>query len=225
MRRLHNFQLSPPCRKVRLVLGEKKLAFESISERPWESRAGDLVNHDPSAQLPVLIEEGDVAISDSQAIVEYIEETHPAPPLMPKHPADRAEVRRLAAWFDRFFFDEVSSVVVREKLFKRYRAHGQSREPNLQALRASLEALRVHLEFIGKLAESRDFLAGAMSVADFTAAAHLSCVDYFGDVPWDDYPRASEWYARLKSRPCFRPLLADLLPGFPPAPEYANLDF
>jgi glutathione S-transferase len=223
MRRLHNFQLSPFCRKVRLVLGEKKLPFESLPERPWEPR-GDLLPLDPSGQLPVLIEDGGFAVSDSQAIVEYIEEMHPDPALMPKRAADRAEVRRLAAWFDRFFFAEVSSVVVREKLLKRYR-QAASPEPNLPALRASLEALRGHLEFIVKLAEQRDFLAGAMSLADFSAAAHLSCIDYFGDVPWDDFPRAREWYARLKSRPCFRPLLADHVPGFQPAPDYANLDF
>lgn len=223
MRRLHNFQLSPFCRKVRLVLGEKRLGFESIAERPWEPRA-DLLPLDPSGQLPVLIEEGGFSVSDSQAIVEYLEEMHPDPALMPKRAADRAEVRRLTAWFDRFFFAEVSSVVVREKLLKRYR-QAASPEPNLAALRASLEALRGHLEFIVKLAEQRDFLAGAMSLADFSAAAHLSCVDYFGDVPWDDFPRAREWYARLKSRPCFRPLLADHVPGFQPAPDYANLDF
>lgn len=223
MRRLHNFQLSPFCRKVRLVLGEKKLGFESIAERPWEPRA-DLLPLDPSGQLPVLIEDGGFAVADSQAIVEYIEEIHPDPALLPKRPMERAEVRRLTAWFDRFFFAEVSSVVVREKLLKRYRK-GTSPEPNLPALRASLEALRGHLDFVGKLAEERDWLAGPLSLADFAAAAHLSCIDYFGDVPWDDFPRASEWYARLKSRPCFRPLLADLLPGFPPAPEYANLDF
>lgn len=223
MRRLHNFQLSPFCRKVRLVLGEKKLGFESIAERPWEPRA-DLLPLDPSGQLPVLIEEGGFSVSDSQAIVEYLEEMHPDPALMPKRAADRAEVRRLTAWFDRFFFAEVSSVVVREKLLKRYR-QAASPEPNLAALRASLEALRGHLEFVVKLAEQRDFLAGAMSFADFSAAAHLSCVDYFGDVPWDDFPRAREWYARLKSRPCFRPLLADHVPGFQPAPDYANLDF
>jgi glutathione S-transferase len=224
MRRLHNFQLSPFCRKVRLVLGEKKLGFESIDERPWEPRA-DLLPLDPSGQLPVLIEDGGFAVSDSQAIVEYLEEVHPEPALMPKRPAERAEVRRLAAWFDRFFFAEVSSVVVREKLLKRYRVGGGSPEPSAQALRASLEALRGHLDFVTKLSEQRDFLAGPRSLADFTAAAHLSCIDYFGDVPWDDYPRAREWYARLKSRPCFRPLLADHLPGFAPASEYANLDF
>lgn len=224
MRRLHHFQLSPSCRKVRLVLGEKKLAFEPISERPWEPRT-ELMPLDPSGQLPVLTEDDGFAISDSQAIAEYIEELHRDPPLMPKLPADRAEVRRLTAWFDHLFFAEVANVVVREKLLKRYRVGGTVQEPSLPVLRASLEALRGHLEFISTLAEQRDYLAGPLSLADFAAAAQLSCVDYFGDVPWDDFPPARQWYARLKSRPCFRPLLADHVPGFPPAPDYANLDF
>lgn len=224
MRRLHFFQLSPFCRKVRLVMGEKRLGFEPVQERPWEPRA-ELMPLDPSGQLPVLIEDGGFSVSDSQAICEYVEEVHPDPPILPKRPAERAEVRRVAAWFDRFFFAEVSSVVVREKMLKRYRTGASSPEPNLAALRASLEALRGHLEFVGRLVEQRDGLAGPLSLADFTAAAHLSCVDYFGDVPWDDFPQAQVWYARLKSRPSFRPLLADHVPGFPPAPDYANLDF
>ena len=223
MRSLHHFQLSPYCRKVRLVLGEKKLVFDSVPEKPWEPRA-DLLPLDPSGQLPVLIEDGGSRVSDAQAICEYVEELHPDPPLMPKRPGERAEVRRLCAWFDRFFFGEVGSVVVREKLLKRYRP-GAAPQPDIQALRRALEAVRGHLIFITKLLEQRDGLAGPLSLADFTAAAHISCVDYFGDVPWDAYPKAREWYARLKSRPSFRPLLADNLPGFAPAEHYANLDF
>ena len=64
-----------------------------------------------------------------------------------------------------------------------------------------------------------------ISAADLTAAAHLSCLDYLGDVPWDEHPVAKEWYARLKSRPSFRPLLADHWPGTNPPEHYANLDF
>ncbi|MEO0820795.1 MAG: glutathione S-transferase family protein, partial [Pseudomonadota bacterium] len=53
-----------------------------------------------------------------------------------------------------------------------------------------------------------------------------SCLDYCGDVPWDDYPAVRNWYAVLKSRPSFRGLLADHVPGFPiPPPHYADLDF
>lgn len=225
MRRLHYFQLSPFCRKVRLVLAEKRLGFEGVHQRPWDPRA-ELMPLDPSGQLPVLVEDDGPSIADSQAICEYLEEIHPDPPMLPKRPAERAEVRRIAAWFDRFFYAEVSSTVVREKLLKRYRTGGgASQEPNLAALRASLEALRGHLEFVVRLVEQRDGLAGPLGLADYAAAAHLSCIDYFGDVPWDDFPQAQVWYARIKSRPSFRPLLADQLPGFPPAPDYANLDF
>jgi len=56
-------------------------------------------------------------------------------------------------------------------------------------------------------------------------SAHLSCVDYLGDVPWNEDEAAKSWYARVKSRPSFRPILADTLPATPPAPSYANLDF
>ena len=222
MRRLHHFQLSPFCRKVRLVMGEKKLVFENVPEKPWEPTE-DLFPLDPSGQLPVVVEDGGFRISDSQAIVEYFEELHPDPPMLPKRPTERAEVRRVTAWFDRFFFSEITGNVIREKFLKRYATRAPA--PDLAALRRSLDGLRNHLAFIVKLLEQRDCLAGPLSLADFTAAAHLSCIDYFGDVPWDSYPKAKEWYARLKSRPSFRPLLADNLPGIAPPAHYANLDF
>ena len=57
------------------------------------------------------------------------------------------------------------------------------------------------------------------------AAAHLSCADYLGDVPWDEDETAKDWYARVKSRPAFRSVLADRVPGMTPASHYADLDF
>ena len=61
--------------------------------------------------------------------------------------------------------------------------------------------------------------------ADLAAAGHISAVDYFGDIPWTDYPVAKSWYQRVKSRPSFRPLLADTIRGTAPGPHYADLDF
>jgi glutathione S-transferase len=47
----------------------------------------------------------------------------------------------------------------------------------------------MHLGYIDGLLQTRDWLAGRrMSLADFAAAAHLSVIDYFGDVPWKDFP-------------------------------------
>ena len=69
-------------------------------------------------------------------------------------------------------------------------------------------------------------LAGdRLTYADLSAAAHLSTVDYLGDVPWDEDETAKTWYARIKSRPAFRTLLGETLAGLAPSPSYANLDF
>ena len=75
-------------------------------------------------------------------------------------------------------------------------------------------------------ADTHGFLAGRdVTLADLALAAHLSALDYYGEVPWTDYPPVTEWYIRMKSRPSFRPLLADRVPGQPPVPHYAELDF
>jgi glutathione S-transferase len=93
-------------------------------------------------------------------------------------------------------------------------------------IHAARHNVRYHLAYIGWLMRSRNWLAGdRLSYADLAAAAHLSCVDYVGDVPWNEDEGAKNWYARVKSRPSFRPLLADLMPGIPPSPTYADLDF
>ena len=83
-----------------------------------------------------------------------------------------------------------------------------------------------HLAWLDHVLANRPFIAGDhFSVADITAAAQLSSLDYLGDVPWDAHEPAKEWYARIKSRPSFRPILADHLPGLPPPRHYPDLDF
>lgn len=225
MRRLHHFVLSPFCRKLRLVLGEKKLGFELVAERPWEKRA-ELLALNPLGQVPVMIEESGVVITDSNAIAEYLEEVHPQPALLPLRPAERAEARRLIAFCDQLFFTDVAAPLLRERILKRFgwMAAGDP-SPNTAAIRAALDALRTHLAYIGEIAERRGWLTGTLSLADFAAAAHISCIDYLGDIDWDGATQVREWYARIKSRPCFRPLLADHLPGVQPPRHYANLDF
>jgi glutathione S-transferase len=98
--------------------------------------------------------------------------------------------------------------------------------PDTDAMRAARINIRYHMAYIGWLARTRDWLAGErLSYADLAAAAHLSVVDYLGDVPWNEDEAARTWYARVKSRPSFRPLLADTLAGIPPSKTYADLDF
>lgn len=221
-RQLFQLALSPFSRKVRLVLGEKTLPFELKTEKVWDRRP-EFLTLNPAGQVPVLLEPGGLAIADSNAISEYLDEQVPAPPLLGGDPKRRAEVRRLCAWFDIKFEQEVSQNLLFEKLLKRFFSGGS---PSAERIRAGKANIHYHLEYIGFLVERRKWLAGDdLSLADLAAAAHLSCLDYIDDVPWKDHRDAKEWYARVKSRPSFRPLLQDRIPGMPPPAHYTDLDF
>lgn len=219
---LYHVWLSPFCRKVRLVLAEKKLDFEMKVQKVWE-RDPSYLALNPTGEVPLLIDEDGTRVAGSQPICEYLDEMYGDVSLIGQGAVTRAEVRRLVEWFDRKFHDEVIVNLVDEKIIKRFLGQG---EPNSRAILAGSRNLHTHLDYVDWLIDRRTWLAGEdMSLADLTAAAHLSCVDYLGDVPWDDHPAAKDWYARVKSRPCFRPILADRIPGAPPPPHYADLDF
>ncbi len=222
MRLLYHLPLSPFCRKVRLALAEKRIPFDLRAERVWERRE-EFLALNPAATVPVLAEANGLAIVDSQAICEYLDEAYPDMPLLGRTLGDRAEVRRLTAWFDQKFYQEVTRNLLYEKRMKREFGRGN---PDASAIRAGYANLKPHLDYLGWLAETRAWLAGAsISLADLAAAAQLSSLDYTGDVDWSLNESAKDWYARVKSRPSFRPLLADRISGLSPPPHYADLDF
>lgn len=222
MRTLYHLWLSPFCRKIRLILAEKKMEFEVRVEPVWERRRSFLALN-PAGDVPVLVEPDGTTLADSSAIAEFLDEVEPTPPLIGATCYERAEVRRLIGWFDGKFNAEVTVNLVGEKIIKRFIGVGQ---PDSNAIRAGHANIHPHLDYIGFLTERRRWLAGdRLTLADLCAAAHLSCVDYIGDVPWHRHPEAKDWYARIKSRPSFRPLLSDVMPGVTPPRAYADLDF
>lgn len=223
MRCLYHLLLSPFCRKVRVALGEKGMDFELRLERTWERRP-EFLAMNPAGQVPVLVDDDDTVIVDSSAICEYLEEAYPEHgTLLGADLAARAEVRRLVAWFDIKFDRDVTANLVGEKIQKRLLGRGQ---PDSNAIRAGHANIHPHLDYIAWLMDRRSWLAGeTFSLADIAAAAHLSCLDYIGDVPWEDHAGARDWYARVKSRKTFRPILADHIPGVPPPRHYADPDF
>ena len=223
---LYHLWLCPFSRKVRIALGEKKLNYALVVEKSWERREAFLALN-PAGEVPVLLEITDEGsnnvFADSNAICEYLEDEHPEPPLIAGSASERAEIRRLIAWFDLKFHREVTKNLVDEKINKRFLGLGA---PSSMAIRAGHSNITTHLSYIEYLMTRRNWLAGKQfSLADVSAAAHLSCLDYINDVPWEDYPEAKSWYSRLKSRPSLRSLLADRIPGVPPPKHYANLDF
>ncbi len=222
--------LCPLSRFARLILGEYGIEARLVEERFWERRE-DFLHINPAGSIPVLVTDGLPAIPGAAIIAEYIEETDLGSDvenrLMPATPGARVEVRRLSSWFNDKFHAEVSGPLVTERVYKRHMTLEQGGgPPDTALLRAARRNVRYHLAYIGWLVRTRDWLAGdRLSLADLAAAAHLSAVDYLGDVPWNEDETAKNWYARVKSRPSFRPLLADRLAGIPPAKHYADLDF
>ncbi|MDE3079398.1 MAG: glutathione S-transferase family protein [Paracoccaceae bacterium] len=221
MNRLYHSLLSPFCRKVRLTLAAKKIEVELIEERYWE-QSPEFLRRNPAGKVPVLRLDG-MTLSESQAICEFIEERYPQPPLMPRTPEERFEVRRLCGWFDDKFNEEVTSKLLLERVHKKVRNLGY---PDSKNVKAGATKIKYHLDYMGWLLDQRRWLAGdAMTLADFTAAAHLSCLDYISDVDWNRNASVKDWYAKIKSRPSFRTLLMDQVPGFRPPSHYADLDF
>lgn len=222
MRTLHHLPIHAPSRAVRIALAEKKLEFEPITEKIWE-RNDTFLAINPAGEVPVLRDDDGTIVPHSWVILEYLEEAYPDRPMMGKSAIDRVEARRLYDWFERKFAGEVSDALVTEKILKRLLGQGH---PDSKVIRAGKENIHYHLDYIAYLAERRNWLAGdEFGLADIAAIAHLSAVDYLGDVPWDDHEGAKDWYARAKSRPSVQPLLADSIPGTPPSKHYTDLDF
>ena len=222
---LYHFPFDPGSRAARLALGEARIEAAEIVVRPWEPDCpvGGL---NPSGMPPVLqtTEAGKpLTLCESAAILGWIDDRQKAPLLLPTDPAERAEARRLTAWFERRFTDEVNAVLLHERMEKPLLRLGP---PEARALRDGRAALRDHLAMLEELAASRDWLAGRrLSQADLVAAAHLSVLDYFGEIAWANWPSLKDWYVKIKSRPSFRPLLTDRFQGLAAAAHYADLDF
>lgn len=227
---LYHHPFCPFSRFVRLVLAEMGMDADLIEEKTWERREGFLALN-PAGTTPVLAEEQVAAVPGAGIIAEWLDETRGLAlgdrRLLPENPLARLEVRRLMSWFGDKFAEEVSVPLVQEKIYKRFMPTAQGGgAPDPAAIRAAKSNIRYHLHYIGYLIRQRNWLAGEhLTYADLAAAAHISVVDYIGDVPWGEDETARDWYARVKSRPSFRTLIADRVAGMAPSPVYADLDF
>lgn len=227
--KLFHHPFCPHSRFARLALGEYRVNIELVEE-DVRKRRPEFLEMNPAGTTPVLVD-GNFPVSAASVIAEYLDETQGSAlgshRLLPAEPKARADTRRIANWFNEKFFIEVSEPLAREKIFKlRLSPAEGGGPPDSAVLQAAHKNIRYHLQYIGWLLTTRSWLASEkMTFADLAAAAHLSVADYLGDVPWDENETAKNWYAKMKSRPSFRPLLADLVPGLPPSKVYADLDF
>lgn len=224
---LYHHPADPFSRKTRLMLAEKGLDFTLSTEEPWKENPAFL-SLNPAEEIPVLEEPDGHILCGHRPICEYIDEIT-SRPLFGSYARDKAEVRRLCDWFDEKFYKEVTVYLSGEKILKRLNGE----VPDSDVIRAGKANIIGHMNYTEWLLKQRNWLAGEVfTIADFAAAAQFSVLDYIGEVPWDKerngvpmFEGTKNWYARVKSRPSFRPLLTDRISGILPAAHYADLDF
>lgn len=222
--------MSTASRFVRLILSEYGYQTDLAEEQPWERRR-DFLALNPAGTLPVYLDDSMRALCGATVISEYLDETNGVLKrerrLLAEDPFQRAEIRRLTEWFLQKMESDVTRPLVRERIFKLQMTPAEGGgAPDSKVLRLSRANIRQHLKYLSWLAGSRTYLAGdRLSYADLAAAAALSVLDYMGEIDWSEAPVAKDWYQRLKSRPSFRPLLAERVRGLTPVSHYADLDF
>lgn len=225
MYRLYHYSICPFSRKVRAMLASKKLQVELVEERFWE-RHKEFILLNPAGEVPVLEErESGLSIVDSAIICDFLEEMHPDNEnWLGTELTEILEIKRLINWFDQKFYREVSSYLLNEKHFNRFRFRGAT--PSMERIRAALKNLSMHMNYLNFLLSKRTWLAGeTFSLADIAAACQLSSIDYFGDINWEEYRKVAAWYSLVKSKQCFESILQDRIAGFNPPDWYADLDF
>ncbi|MFM7620190.1 MAG: glutathione S-transferase family protein [Alphaproteobacteria bacterium] len=225
MYRLYYHPICPYSRKVRVHLSAKETSFELINENFWE-RKKEFIAMNPAGTMPILFDNSNgVSVSCSSAIIEYIEEKHhEGKNYLGDSFIKRSETRRLQDWFDNKFYNEITKHILFERYLSRFLAGSHS--PNSDVLRIARKNLEIHFKYIEFLLETRKYLAGdQISVADFSAASHISVLDYFGDINWHHFQVAKEWYSLIKSHKIFSEVLKDRIPNLTPPEWYSKLDF
>lgn len=219
---LYQFPLCPFSRKVRLLLGEKGVGYTPVRESPW-LRRDEFLHINPAGETPVMRDaERNITLIDSAAICEYFDETVEKARGVTGTATERAEIRRLATWFDVHFFRDITGPLMHERMLKRL-VHRTA--PDGKALREAMKAAVSHLDYVDYLLDHHNWLGGpTLSLADFAAAAQISVADYLGGIDWKGHEQAKRWYVALKSRPTFRPLLAERMEVISPPADYEALD-
>ncbi|MBE5074782.1 glutathione S-transferase family protein [Erythrobacteraceae bacterium E2-1 Yellow Sea] len=219
---LYQFPLCPFSRKIRLLLGEKNIAYDLAREDPWAA-SDQFYDLNPAGRTPVLVnQQRNIVLCDSRAIAEYFEETVDKSPMINGTAANRAEIRRLVALFDENFYNDVTVPLLNERMKKRLVLR---QPPDSRMLRQAMKMAHGHLDYMDWLIDNRPWLAGStMSLADLAAAAQISVADYLGGIDWDGHEQTRGWYSVFKSRPSFRPLLSERMDVIQPPAHYAKLD-
>ena len=175
---LYDADRCPYCARVRIVLAEKGLPYETVVV-DLDDRPGWIIEKNPLGKVPVL-EDGDFVLPESAVINEYLEERYPEPPLWPADPAERAAGRLLVHRFD--------------ELSRQY-----------YALRRGDEDARVRLDEqlarLDALLDDRPFLTGDFGLGDAAYLPWILRAESMLGVDLEAHSSLADWVSRTRERP------------------------
>lgn len=177
---LYDAPRCPYCARVRIALGEKGVAYETVTIDLANRPAWLLEHNPPHGRVPIL-DDGGWMLPESSVIDEYLEERYPEPPLLPPDPGERAAARLLA-----FRFDDLG---------KPYYAVRRGEAGAEERLAHALTGLDHRLA-------GTPFLTGAaFGLADVAYLPWLLRMRDLMGVPLDGYPTLIRWLDRCAERP------------------------
>jgi glutathione S-transferase len=198
--KIYDFFGAPNPKKLRVFLAEKglKVPLEPVDIVSGQNRQPEFLKRNPLGGLPVLELDDGSCLSESLAIMEYFEETHPNPPMIGTSAVERARVRRLERIAELGVLSNIATIFQNTHPFMagRLKQLPEAAENAKTRLAANLKALD---DEIG----NRPFVAGERpTIADCTLLASLDFAEFAG-VPLDgnQFKNVARWYAAFKQRP------------------------
>jgi glutathione S-transferase len=203
---IHGTVPSPFARKVRCVLDEKGVPYESRQLMPFP-KTPELLAMNPLGQIPIL-QDGGLLLPDSSVICAYVEKLHPTPAVYPSDPTDFART----LWLEEYS-DTALSTAVGGVFFQRFvRKHIFQQEPDEAVVQNALEnELPTTLDYLQGELGDRDFLVGdTFTLADVSVCTQLVNLRHAGeDVDAKRWPKLARYLQSSLSRPTLKTLLAE----------------
>ena len=196
---------SPYVRKVRIVMAEKRLDYNYVTDNVWSADT-NIGESNPLGKVPCLIMEGAEALFDSRVIVEYLDTLSPVGKLIPTVGRERAEVKTWEA-----LADGVLDAAVMARLEATWDGRAKAQRSQLWIDR-QLTKVQASLKAMGKGLGEKPFCAGIhLSLADIAVGCALGYLEFrFQEIAWrPDFPNL----ARLQDKLMLRPSFADTVPS------------
>ena len=193
---LYDYAPSPNCQRVEIALHEKGLSYElePIDLKKREQKKPEFLKLNPYGKVPVIID-GQKVLFESYIINEYLDETYPTPPLMPKDPYKRARIRVLADYGINYIQPQYWAI--RGELYVKT----DDGERDWKLIEETTKQLRELLQYLEHEISNKEYFMGEFSLLDIALVPRFLRMEMFDVLPATSIPRLGSWLQRMKERP------------------------